>query len=243
MAMNKRVSKIPNDVQDRNSIAWKKLCEYVDQIAVNGSDEFVPREALGDDLFSQIFTLPESIGNLKKVTKIGLYGSNLKRVPPEIGQMESLEYFDAYTSYDLHWLPFEIYNCKKLKDSRISTRALYGNYKTRMGFPRLKNNPVKYFEDKLKCSVCQKELTYETTNQMWITANVGTDVIPMLANLCSKKCERSLPKSPENHVQSPHKGGADLIQPPDENELWKIETTKRKKPKKKRSLNKKRMKK
>ncbi|EDM45075.1 hypothetical protein SCB49_03104 [unidentified eubacterium SCB49] len=211
--MNKRISKIPNDVQDRNSVAWKKLCEYIDQIAENGTDEFVPREALGDELFSQIYTLPESISKLKKVKKIGLYGSNLKRIPPEIGQMESLEYFDPYTSYDLNWFPFEIYKCKKLKDSRISTRALYGNYKNRMGFPRLDHNPVKYFGENLKCSVCEKELTYETTNQMWITAHVGTDTIPMLANLCSKECEQNLPKPPKDYVEFPHKGGADLKQP------------------------------
>ncbi len=225
--MNKRISKIPNNVQDRSSIAWKKLCEYVDQVAENGSDEFVPREALGDELFAQIFTLPESIGKLKKVKKIGLYGSNLKRIPPEIGQMESLEYFDPYTSYDLHWFPFEIYKCKKLKDSRISTRALYGNFKNRMGFPRLDHNPVKYFGNNLRCSVCEKELTHETTNQIWITAHVGTDTIPMLANLCYKECDRDLPKPPENYVQFPHKGGADLIQPPDEDELWKIEIAER----------------
>lgn len=225
--MNNRISKIPNDVQDRNSIAWKKLCEYVDQVAENGSEEFVPREALGDELFAQIFTLPETIAKLKKVKKVGLYGSNLKRIPPEIGQMESLEYFDPYTSYDLHWFPFEIYHCKKLKDSRISTRALYGNYKNRMGFPKLDHNPVRYFGDDLECSVCQKELTYQSTNQMWITANVGTDTIPMLANLCSKECEQSLPDAPENYVQFPHKGGADLMQPPDENELWEIEMAER----------------
>ncbi|WP_437824561.1 hypothetical protein [Tenacibaculum mesophilum] len=227
--MNNRISKILNDVQDRNSVAWKKLCEYIEQVAENGTDEFVPREVLGDELFAQIYTLPESIRKLKKVKKIGLYGSNLKRIPPEIGQMESLEYFDPYTSYDLHWFPFEIYKCKKLKDSRISTRALYGNYKNRMGFPRLDHNPVRYFGDNLKCSVCEKELTYETTNQMWITAHVGTDTIPMLANLCSKECEQNLPKPPENYVQIPHKGGADLVQPPDEDELWKIEMAEREK--------------
>lgn len=233
--MNNRISKIPNDIQNRDSVAWKKLCEYVDQVAESGTDEFVPREYLGDELFAEIFTLPESIAKLKKVKKIGLYGSNLKRIPPEIGEMESLEYFDPYTSYDLHWFPFEIYKCKRLKDSRISTRALYGNYKNRMRFPRLDHNPVKYYGDKLKCSVCEKELTYETTNQMWITARVGTDTIPMLANLCSKECEQHLPKPPKNYVQIPHKGGTDLVQPPDEDELWEIEMAEREKAEKENS--------
>ena len=221
--MKDRISKIENDVQDRNSDAWKKLCDYVDKIAAENIDEFSPLEALGPDLFSQIHTLPESIYKLKNVKKIWLYGSKLKRIPPEIGEMESLEYFDPYTSYDLHWFPYEITNCKKLKDSRVSTRALYGNYKNRMGFPRLTNNPVRYFGSTVKCSVCRQEMTYEQTNQLWISLWVGTDVLPLLANVCSKECEHTLPKPPENYVQFPHKGGADLLQPPDEDELFELE--------------------
>jgi len=230
--MEKRISKIENDVQDRNSLAWKMLCEYIDEIAENGTDEFVPREALGNELFTEIYTLPKSIAKLKKVRKIGLYGSKLKRIPPEIGQMESLEYFDPYTSYNLNWFPYEIMDCEKLKDSRISTRALYGNYKHRMIFPRLDDNPVRYFGEKLKCSICKKELTYEETNQLWITLRTGTDTIPLLANLCSKECERQLPQPPENYVQNAHKGGADLIQPPNDDEMWKIRRVEREKERK-----------
>ncbi|GAA3592629.1 hypothetical protein Q4Q39_05700 [Flavivirga amylovorans] len=218
--MNNNISKIKNNFQDRNSVAWKKLCEYVDEVAKNGTDEFVPREALGDKLFSQIYTLPESIAKLKKVKKIGLYGSKLKRIPPEIGKMESLEYFDPYTSYDLKWFPYEITKCKNLKDSRISTRALFGNFKNRKLFPLLDHNPVTYFENKLKCSVCEKEITQEETNQMWITLQVGTDIIPLLANLCSKECEGNLPKPADNYFQKAHKGGANLEQPKTED--WSV---------------------
>ena len=53
----------------RNSEAWKKLCEYVDLVARKRKKEFSPREYLGDELFSQIYTLPESISKLKKVKK------------------------------------------------------------------------------------------------------------------------------------------------------------------------------
>ena len=93
-------------------------------------------------MFSQIHSLPETISKLKNVTKVWLYGSNLKRIPPEIGEMEALEYFDPYTSYDLHWFPYELTNCKSLKDSRVSTRALYGFFNDRIVFPRLTHNPV-----------------------------------------------------------------------------------------------------
>jgi hypothetical protein len=211
--VNYTTSIIQNDVQDRNSEAWKKLCEYVELVSDKGIDEFSPREFLGNELFSEIFTLPESIGKLKKVKKIWLYGSNLKRIPPEIGEMKSLEYFDPYTSYDLHWFPFELYNCKKLKDSRVSTRTLYGNFKNRLNFPDLKNNPVRYEGETVKCSICSKEISYDQTNQLWITLELGTDAIPLLANLCSSNCESKLPMPPKGYVQYPHKGGQDLKQP------------------------------
>lgn len=225
--MRKRISRIENDVQDRSSDAWEKLCDYVEIIAENGDEEFSPGEYLGHELFTEIYTLPETIAKLKKVKKLWLYGSKLKRIPPEIGQMESLEYFDPYTSYDLHWFPYEITYCKNLKDSRISTRTLYGNYKNRMGFPRLDHNPVRYYGDKMNCSVCRKEITYEETNQLWISLRIGTDIVPLLASLCSKQCEEALPMPPENYVQSPHKGGSNLKQPPDQDEMWEIEMAKR----------------
>lgn len=211
--MNKQISKIPNNVQDKSSEAWKKLCEYVDYVAENKIDEFSPREYLGNEFFLEIYTLPESIKKLKNVKKIWLYGSNLKRIPPEIGEMESLEYFDPYTSYSLHWFPYEITKCKNLKDSRISTRALYGNYKNRMPFPRLDHNPVKYESENIKCSICNNEMPQTMTNQLWITLRVGTDTIPMLVNSCSEKCEATLPQPQKGYVPYAHKGGADLKQP------------------------------
>lgn len=208
-----RLINIENDVQDKTSDAWKKLCEYVEIVAHNEGDEFSPFEFLGEELFYQIHTLPASIGKLKNVKKIWLYGSRLKRIPPEIGEMKSLEYFDPYTSYQLHWFPYEIANCKNLKDSRVSTRALYGNHNYRRPFPDLSNNPVLYDESKLTCSICQREISHEETNQLWISLWVGTDVLPLLVNSCSKECERKLPVPPKAFVQFPHKGGPDLIQP------------------------------
>lgn len=227
--VNHSISKIENDVQDRNSLAWKKLCDYVDHLAKSGEEEFCPRDAIGAELYSTIFTLPESISQLDKVRKVSLYGSKLKRIPPAIGDMKSLEYFDAYTSYDLHWLPYEITNCTKLVSSRISTRALYGNYKNRMGFPKLDHNPINYDCNVLKCSICKKEIANEDSNQLWISLRVGTDTLPLLVNSCSKQCEGNLPKPPENYVQYAHKGGSTLQQPLDEDELWEIEERAREK--------------
>lgn len=219
----KKISRIENNVQDKTIKAWHELCDYIDELAESGVKEFSPRERLGAEQFAQIHTLPESIGKLDKVTKMWLYGSQLKRIPPEIGLMESLEFFDPYTSYKLHWFPYEITNCKKLKDSRISTRALYGNYKYRDGFPRLKNNPIRYDGEQLNCSICQKTISYDQTNQLWISLKIGTDVVPLLVNSCSIECTKALPKPPDNYVQKPHKGGHGLKQPLTEDEKWEIE--------------------
>lgn len=206
-------TKIKQSKQDENSKAWKKLCEYIDKIERTNADEFSPFDELGAELFSQIYTLPKSIGKLKNVKKMWLYGSKIQSIPPEIGEMTSLEYFDPYTSYDLHWFPFELTKCEKLKDSRVSTRALYGNYKNRKPFPDLTNNPVRYNSDTVKCSVCEQEITYELTNQKWITLRVGTDDLPLLTNLCSIECENNLPKPKKGYVNKPHKGGFELKQP------------------------------
>src|SRR4029450_7239360 len=69
--------------------------------------------------------------------KLNLYGSSLVRIPPEIGEMESLKEFVPYPSYRLHWFPYEITRCTKLRNSTVSTRALYGNFKFPPAFPRL----------------------------------------------------------------------------------------------------------
>ena len=166
MKLNRRVSRIDNDVQDRSSDAWKALCRYIDELEASGADEFAPCEALGPELYAGIFTLPESIGKLKRVTKVHLYGSKLKRIPPEIGEMTALTYFDVYTSYGLEWVPYELTRCKNLIDSRVSTRALYGNYKHRLHFPPLQGNPFRYVA--LLSDITKKKASEEL---IWRQAN------------------------------------------------------------------------
>jgi len=218
--MSKFISAVENNIQDVGSLAWNRLCEYVDIVADEKREEFSPVEYIGEDNFSEIFTLPETISKLTTVKKVWLYGSKLKRIPPEIGQMESLEYLDIYTSYNLFWLPYEITKCKNLIDSRASTRVFYGNSKNRKGFPRLRDNPIKYDSDRVNCSFCGDEIPYETPDQYWITLKVATDVFPLLVNVCSKTCKDNLPAPAENHVQTPHKGGHQI---PDKETLAKYE--------------------
>jgi len=141
-----------------------------------------------------------------------------------------LQYFDPYTSYNLHWFPYEITRCTRLKSSRISTRVLYGNYKNRMGFPRLDRNPIRYSQDSVNCSICNKEMSYDKNNQLWwVSLSVGTDVVPLLINSCSEQCQSQIPPPPENYVSYPHKGGADLKQSLTDYERWDLELEDREK--------------
>lgn len=200
--------------QDTTSKSWGALLDYIEKVVEEEIEDFDPRQGIGVEKFKEIIILPPNIRKLKKVKRMWLYGSNLKLIPPEIGEMDSLELFDPYTSYDLKWFPYEITNCKRLKASRISTRALLGNYKNRKPFPSLIENRIKYSNDSLKCSVCGKRIIYAKTDQLWITLNVATDPIPLLINLCSIECGNNLPTGEGNYLELSHKGGEKMNQPP-----------------------------
>ncbi|KAA2238865.1 leucine-rich repeat domain-containing protein [Chitinophaga agrisoli] len=206
------ITKIYADMQDRESVAWKKLCEYIELVAAEGRTEFYPREYLGTELFYQIHSLPESIAKLKSVTKLRLYGSKLTRLPPEIGQMSALEYLNLDPSDELCWCPYELVYCKNLRDSDVRTRALYGNFKGRKPFPDLNEYTVRYTSDRVCCSICKKELGYDQVNQAWISLWIGTDVMPLLANLCSPACADALPTPPPGYIPYAHKGGRTISQ-------------------------------
>ncbi len=125
------------ECQDTSAAGWQHLLELVDEAAADGREEFRPLVELSPEERRQIVTLPPSIAQLTAVKRFVLYGSNLVRIPPEIGAMTSLEEFTPYTSYRLHWFPYEITRCSKLAGSTVSTRALFGNYKLRPPFPQL----------------------------------------------------------------------------------------------------------
>jgi hypothetical protein len=201
------------EVQDTECEGWKTLLELIERAVSKRSKEFAPGLEMPPELWSQIITLPPSISRLTSVRKLYLYGSHLVRIPPEIGDMAKLQELDVYTSYQLHWVPFEVTRCRKLKLSRFSTRALYGNYKYRPPFPRLG-----VAESKLNlpenCSVCQRVLRPGEVHQAWISLRVATDVLPLLVNACSDECIKRLPPPAEGYVDHPHIGGLELVQPP-----------------------------
>lgn len=171
--------------------------------AERGLEEFVPRKELGGQVWAQVKRLPPSIGLMSRVTRMDLYGSHLVAIPREIMLLTQLAEFDPYTSYRLHWFPYELARCPSLRKSRISTRALYGNRTFRPPFPRLPDHTVAA----TFCSVCDTRLERERFMQRWISLWVATDVVPLLVQTCSKTCLAKLPAPAVGSVPRLHKGG------------------------------------
>lgn len=203
-----------NEQQDTECDAWKRLVDLVELAAEDGRETLQPVDVVGWSDWSKILTLPRSIAKLKAVKVLILYGSSVVRIPPEIGEMESLEKFDPYTSYRLHWLPYEITRCSRLVKTRVSTRALYGNYKHRPPFPRLPHGVADVVPS--ICSVCRCPFAAGRPKQRWVSLRVGTDVLPLLAHACSNACIDRLPTPAKGYVQRPHRGGLGLVQPDEE---------------------------
>jgi len=213
--------------QDTSSPGWRRLLELIDEAATDGREVFRPLVDLAPAERADLVTLPSAIAKLTLVKHFVLYGSPLVRIPPEIGSMASLEVFEPYTSYSLHWFPYELTRCARLRDSTVSTRALYGNYKQRLAFPRLQPegtlaslpdrsdlDPQAWGVETIgSCSVCDGPIDPTHFRQQWISLRVATDVLPLLVNACSDGCVQALPTPPENYVATPHQGGREVEQP------------------------------
>jgi hypothetical protein len=220
-------TKFHPEVQDTQSEGWKRLLELVEMAAADDREEFAPFHERTLEAQSQVITLPSTIGKLKSVGRLLLYGSFLVRIPPEIGDMENLVAFKPYTSYRLHWFPYEITRCAKLDESAVSTRALYGNYKYRPPFPHLETPlssaagvdlenlpPERYGAPAItRCSVCRTLLAQAGLHQVWVSLKVGTDVLPLLVNACSLDCVERLPPAPRSYLSGPHTGGLSAERP------------------------------
>lgn len=213
------------DRQDTDSAGWRRLLALIDEAAADGRTLFTPFVELSSAERRQVVTLPPTIARLTEVKHLVLYGTNLVRLPPEIGAMASLERFEPYTSHRLHWYPYELTRCRRLRKSTVSTRVLYGNLKFRPPFPQLcpvtmaaeadfgQLDPGAWGTEAVRtCSVCRRPVDAEL-HQAWISLTVATDVLPLLVNACSEACLADLPPPAAGYAPSPHTGGPQLRQP------------------------------
>jgi len=213
------------DRQDTRAAGWRHLIALIDQAAADRRTVFRPFTEMSGPERRQVVTLPPAIAKLTAVSELVLYGTNLVRIPPEIGAMTSLEVFEPYTSHRLHWYPYELTRCARLASSCVSTRVLYGNFKNRAPFPALRPvtgsgeadfaalDPGVWGADAVRtCSVCNGPVGREL-HQAWISRQVGTDVLPLLVNACSTSCVAALPEPHRGYVPTPHTGGPGIVQP------------------------------
>ena len=195
----------------RTPRAWDAIREIVDHAAKRGTKELHLSRLMDDNDYLALNTLPESMAHLKDLERLIMYGSNISYLPRAIAGCENLDDFTPYTSYRLHWFPYEITRCKKLRDISISTRALYGNYKFRPPFPDLRKNPWRWPSGVNNCSICGA--IKGDLQQYWISRVVATDVVPLLVTVCSDDCFREIGDGADGYLGVPHKGGVGLVQP------------------------------
>ncbi len=211
--------------QDTSAPGWRHLLSLIEEAKADARPEFRPFMELSPAERDQIVTLPPEIGELSQVRHLLLYGSPLRRLPAEIAAMAGLEEMTVYTSYRLHWFPYELSRCPNLRNSTVSTRALYGNAHFRPPFPALASvtdvtgldlndlDPERFgASSATRCSVCQGPIE-DLLWQKWITLRIATDALPMLVNACSEDCIRDLPPPLPGFIDHPHQGGQ-LQQPP-----------------------------
>lgn len=134
--------------------AWEIACEIIDVAARQSLKELNLGREMDRGAYMALNPLPGTIGDLKNLRRLVLYGSNISSLPREIAGWVNLRLFEPYTSYRLHWYPFELTRCKNLKSSCVSTRALYGNYKLRPPFPDLSRSSWKWLSGISCCSIC-----------------------------------------------------------------------------------------
>lgn len=197
--------------QDVDVAGWREILRCVEVGIASKSEVFEPSAMMAPSDWANVITLPDTIRELTQVRELRLYGSHLRRVPPEIGYMSNLENLDIYTSYSLHWLPYEVTRCQNLRSTRMSTRAMYGNRNTRMPFPRL-HAPQPSLTPQT-CSVCDQPFGAHQPHLFWTTLWVGTDLTPLLIHSCSVECTDRVPNAAEGYRPRPHKGGGAEIIP------------------------------
>jgi hypothetical protein len=205
---------VPNmhvEAHDESATGWTQIQNLIAQAARTRSPLFEPSAHIPWDDWMRLVTLPKEIALLSNVREVRLYGSHLRRLPPEVGALSHLQDLDIYTSYSLHWLPYEVTRCNTLRRSRMSTRALYGNMKTRLPFPRL-SQPIEALLP-TTCSVCNRGFGERAPQLYWTTQRVGTDYAPLLIHSCSEACVKSVPPSPAGFFEAPHKGGGGVGMP------------------------------
>lgn len=209
--------RLHTDIQDTECDSWKQLQDVIEDAAAHRRVELNLFQAIRDrDERGYVVTLPSSIAKLTSLRSLEVGGTEISRIPPEIGEMKNLTSLGAYMAYRLHWYPYELTRCPRLQRSMMSTRTLYGCYSHRRPFPSLAPPPPSDRSAPTRaCSVCRQPFVDHRAYRFWISRRLtSVDVSPLLVNACSMACIQRLPAPTDGYVPAPHRGGPDLVQPP-----------------------------
>jgi hypothetical protein len=211
MTVEKRKNlKFHDEPQDTECDAWRKLEMSIERAASQGVEEFAPLRMLSPEERQWIVTLPPTVAKLKSVSRLILAGSALVRLPPELGQLH-LHELVLHPAPRLHWFPFEVSRLPNVRIT-VSAHALYGNHRHRPTFPQLVARRPR--PTVRPCSLCSESFEDHGQWRVWISLQVGTEVLPLLVQACSSRCVQRLPRAPPNYLAGPHTGGLALQQPP-----------------------------
>src|SRR4051812_45673624 len=75
--------------QDTTAPGWLRLIHLIDEAAADKRAVFKPFVDMTSAERREVITLPSAIAKLTDVKHLVLYGTNLVRIPPEIGAMSS----------------------------------------------------------------------------------------------------------------------------------------------------------
>jgi hypothetical protein len=88
------VPTLHSEAQDVGAPGWAALLELVGTESARNAIMFEPSPIIPPGQWSEIITLPGEIEILSAIRQMRLYGSHLRRLPPGIGRLSSLEYLD-----------------------------------------------------------------------------------------------------------------------------------------------------
>lgn len=205
-------SSFHRDENAETTIASERVQQVIDDARSKKLTTLVLSKVMDEDDYLALNTLPKSIGDLKDLQHLDLSNSKLSYIPREIEGCVNLQKIDIYHSYRLHWFPIEILNCSNLRDTTVSPRALYGNYKLRSPFPNLRHGRWNWSSGVDRCAVCRTE--QPEMEQYWMTRRVGSDDLPLLMSICGQDCLLKI-KAPKDrrYIQHAHQGGLIQRQP------------------------------
>src|SRR5262245_61076897 len=88
---------VPNlhiEPQDASAPGWSQTIDLVQAATADQSSTFEPSAQMAWEDWIGVITLPSQISLMHALKELRLYGSHLRRLPPEIGGMSALENLD-----------------------------------------------------------------------------------------------------------------------------------------------------